>query len=240
MPQTANLAAGQKKGAAPRLRRSPKNYQAIEIYGYLSITRGGPVLADLRSSFIARGRPVVSVTSEVAASVSFQTAPPKAARPDPSQAGDSFAALLDSGTPTDTGNSGAASAAPQQSAAPRRDDAAANADNPRSRDNASADHAAGNNSDDRDAAANADTNTQAIQQSGAKSSGLKTGGAKSTEKPSSDKTSQADASTDPASAPQDTAAVTTPNADAIVIAVAIPVTIALTDTPAATPASGDA
>jgi len=182
--------------------------------------------------------------------VSFQTAPPKAARPDPSQASESFGALLDSSTPTNTGNSGATSVAPQQSASQRRaDDAAANADNSRSRDTASADQAARNNSDDRDAAArqafdanaatNADASTQAVQQSRAKSSAPKTGSAKSAEKLSSDKTSQADASTVAASATQDGAAVT-PNADAIAVAVAIPVTTALTDAPAVTPTSGDA
>ena len=79
-----------------------------------------------------------SVTSEAAASVSFQTAPPKPARPDPSQRNDNFGALVDSNAPPDTGNDRAASAAQQQSASPRRaDDAAANADNARSRDAAS-------------------------------------------------------------------------------------------------------
>ena len=67
---------------------------------------------------------MVSVTSEVAASVSFQIAPPKAARPDPLQASERFGALVDGGSSSST--SGVTSVAPQQPAPPRRaDDAGA-------------------------------------------------------------------------------------------------------------------
>ena len=44
--------------------------------------------------------PVFSVTSDLAASLSAQTAPQKPTRPDPSQSNDSFAALVDSNTAT--------------------------------------------------------------------------------------------------------------------------------------------
>ena len=55
--------------------------------------------------------PVYSVTSEPAANLSFQGAPSKAARPDPSAGNDNFGALVDSNRAADTGNDRAASAA---------------------------------------------------------------------------------------------------------------------------------
>lgn len=183
-----------------------------------------------------------SVTSEAPASVSFPTAPPKAARSDPSPGTDSFGALVDSSARSDTGNDRTASAAQQQYAPQRRaGDAAASNDNTQSRDAAPVDQSTRNNSDDRDAAArqvsdrNADANRDAVQRSQAKSRALKAGIAKSAEKPASDKTS--DSSEVPAATtPQGDPPATTSNA----VAVAIPVTIASADVPAATPASGDA
>ena len=183
-----------------------------------------------------------SVTSEAPASVSFPTAPPKAARSDPSPGTDSFGALVDSSAHSDTGNDRTASAAQQQYAPQRRaGDAAASNDNTQSRDAAPVDQSTRNNSDDRDAAArqvsdrNADANRDAVQRSQAKSRALKAGIAKSAEKPASDKTS--DSSEVPAATtPQGDPPATTSNA----VAVAIPVTIASADVPAATPASGDA
>jgi flagellar hook-length control protein FliK len=186
---------------------------------------------------------VFSVTSEAAASVSFQNAQPKPARPDPSSLNDSFGALVDSSIPTDTGNDRTASAAPQPPAPQRSpDDAAAGADNTRSQ-NASADRAAQNASDDRNAsaqqasdanaAANADAGTAAAQQSKAKSGATKDGTAKTSDKPSSDKASATDQA---ASAPQGGASVTTPNP----VAVAIPVATISTDAPATPPATGNA
>src|SRR5258708_657729 len=172
------------------------------------MARGGPVLADLSSSFIARGRPVHSVTSEAVTSVSFQTAPPKPARSDQLSGNDHFGTLIDSST--DTGNCRAASTAQQPSASQRRsDDASATAaDRARSRDATTADQAAQKNSDDRDATAkrpsdtNADSNADADphQRSTAKSSGLKAGVVKagalqSAEKTSSEQTSAADPAT---------------------------------------------
>jgi len=188
---------------------------------------------------------VVSVPFEVvAASVSFQIAPPKAARPDPLQASDRFGALVDNGTSST--NSAATPAAVQPPAPPRRgEDSAANTDHPRSRDTTSADPAARNDRDDHDAFArqacdtNADASTQADPPVQAKAGTPKDGGVKSADKPATDKTSKTDASTAAGSAPSDGTAVTTPNANASVVAVAISVTIASTDAPAVTPASGD-
>src|ERR1700733_7801395 len=65
------------------------------------------------TSFIARGCPVYGVTSDTANSVSFQTAAPKPAWPDPSQqANDSFGALVDSNIQAAAAND--PSPAPQQ------------------------------------------------------------------------------------------------------------------------------
>jgi flagellar hook-length control protein FliK len=191
---------------------------------------------------------VSSVTLDLAASVSLQTAPPKSTRPDPSQNSDSFGSLVDSNAPVDTGNDRAASAARQQSTSQRRadDDAAANADNTRSRNTASADRAAQNASDDRDASAqqasDASANTAPVQLSRTKSGDPKAGAAKSTAKSSSDTPSTAsksDSSTAPAPADpalQSGAPVAMPDPVAVALAVIVPVT----DIPAATPASGNA
>jgi hypothetical protein len=199
--------------------------------------------------------PVFSVTSEAAASLSFQAPPPRSAKPDPSQGTDSFQALIDGSAPSDTGNDWANATAQQQSASQRRgDDARATADTKRSRDAGPADQAAGNNSDDRDATArqrpDAETNanTDAVQQSGAKPNTLKVGTAKPIDKKPADLkansetasapdfSSAPDSSTVAASAQQDATSVTTPNP----VAVAIAVTIVSTDVPPATPASGNA
>ena len=192
-----------------------------------------------------------SVTSEAATSLSFQgAAPQRPARPDQSQANDSFGALVDSSVPVDTGHDRAASNAQQRSASQRRSDgAAASADNTRSR-NATADRAARNASDDRDAnaqqtsdanaaaLANTNANADAAQQSKAKSSAVNGGAAKSAAESPSDNASASDPSTDSAASAQQDApsAATPPNP----VAVALPVTIPTTDTPAAAPASGNA
>jgi flagellar hook-length control protein FliK len=199
---------------------------------------------------------VHSVTSEAATSLSFQGATPqRPARSDQSSGKDSFGALVDSSKPADTSNDRATSAAQQQSASQRRSDdtSATAADNARSRDAAAADQAARSTSDNRDATArqlsdanantNADANANAnagadaVQPSAAKSSALKAGALKSTEKSSSDKTSAADSlAVAAASAQQGGLSATTPNA----VAVVIPVAIASTDIPTATPAAGNA
>jgi len=184
---------------------------------------------------------VFSVTSEAVASATFQPTPPKSARTDPSQGGDSFGALVDSSMPVDTGNATSAVQQPQQPAPQgRAGDTAPPADNTQSRDAASADQTAKSASDGRDATAkqasdanNVTLGTGPVQGSGAKFDASKAGPVKPTGKPSSDTTAAADAS---ASAQQGGLPVTTPNP----IAVAIPVTVAPTDVPATTPASGNA
>src|ERR1700694_2198893 len=220
------------------------------------MTWGGPVLADLSSSSSARARPVHSVTSEAATSLSFQGPPPQSPpRSTQSPGNDIFGALIDSSPPADTSNDRGTSPAQPQSATQRRsDDASATAaDNARSRDATAADQAARKNSDDRDTTAkrlsdaNADTNANAnananadadaVQRSGAKFSALKAGVLESAKKSSSEQISAADSSTVPAvSAQQGGPTVTMPN----VVAVVIPVTIAPADIPAATPAAGNA
>src|SRR5207302_3221967 len=154
--------------------------------------------------------PVFSVTSEAAASLSFQAAPPRSAKADPSQGNDRFQALIDSSAPADTGNDRANAMAPQQSQH-RADGASATADTKRSRDAGPADQAAGNNSDDRDATArqrsdaDADTNanTDAVQLSGARPNTLKADTAKPIEKKSTDSkvTSETASAPDFSSAP---------------------------------------
>ena len=192
-----------------------------------------------------------SVTSEAATSLSFQgAAPQRPARPDQSQANDSFGALVDSSKPVDTGHDRAASNAQQRSASQRRSDgAAASADNTRSR-NAAAGRAARNASDDRDANAqqtsdanaaahaNTNANADAAQRSKAKSSAVNGGAAKSAAESPSDNASAFNPSTDSAASAQQDApfAATPPNP----VAVALLVTIPTTDTPAAAPASGNA
>src|SRR4051794_28249857 len=77
--------------------------------------------------------PVFSVTPDAAANLSFQVAPPRPTRPDPSQGDDSFWALVDSSTPVDSGNDRPTAAEPAASQR-RADDTAATADNRTSRD----------------------------------------------------------------------------------------------------------
>ena len=183
---------------------------------------------------------MLSVPSDTAASVTFQAPQPKPVRPDPSQQNDSFGALVDSSVP-------AASAAQQQSAPPRRaDDTAANTDNARSRDASAADQAPKNASNDRnastqqasdanaatDAAANADAT--AAERSKAKPGAAKAGAAKTNDKQSSDTIPAADSAG--SAQPGATPVMTTPNP----VAVVIPVAIAPTQVPAATPATANA
>jgi flagellar hook-length control protein FliK len=192
---------------------------------------------------------VSSFTSEAVTSASFQGAPPpRPARSDQSPGNDSFGALVDNSTAADTSNDRANSAAQEQSASRRRsDDASAAADRRQLRNAASADRAAQNDSDDRDAAvrqrsdANADANTDGVQRSRAKSGASKTEDAKSTAKSNSNDApaahAEAASAADPAAPAQpDGPAVTTPNP----VAVAIPVTVAAANVPAASPASGKA
>ena len=120
--------------------------------------------------------PVFSVTSDLAASLSVQTAPHKPARPDPPQSNDSFAALVDSNTATDAGSDSAPLPPTDRGAPPRQsDDAPAASDNRSWRD-----RTAPNNSGDRtistdrptdsNGAANSNANPDASQPSGSEAS----------------------------------------------------------------------
>src|SRR5262249_40024991 len=74
----------------------------IEKNTYFLKREAGPLLATLPfAKFTAKGRPVVSVTSDVTASANYHAAPPKPALPDPSQLSSSFAAMVDSNLPND-------------------------------------------------------------------------------------------------------------------------------------------
>src|SRR5438477_2258719 len=117
---------------------SPANSQAIEITYFSQRNGAGPVLADGRSVHRER-RPVVSVTSEIASNLSFQSSQ-RVAKSDAPPANDSFASLVDSNNAAaDNNNRAGDSAAPasNNSSAPRRpDDTAAKAGG--ARDNSAA------------------------------------------------------------------------------------------------------
>jgi flagellar hook-length control protein FliK len=201
---------------------------------------------------------VVSVTSEVSANASFQSAAARSARPDsdPPAGNDSFAALVDSNTAA-SHNDRAQDAAPS----PRRSDDAQPASDNRSRDSAAAsdkaDKTARNDSNNRDAAAKVrdDTtrddktrdNGKVDTNADAETKSAKTGRAKSksdapkSEKATSDEATQAspgDASpaTDQTELAQDGTAVMTADA----IAVAIPAAAAPATTAPAAPATDKA
>ena len=181
-----------------------------------------------------------SVTSEAAASVSFQTAQLKPGRPEQSRQNDSFGALVDSSIPAEAASDVVASTARQSSAPERRaNNADASADKTRS-GQASTDRTTNNASDDREAtaresyvrdAANDEVNSAALQRPRSKSAGSKGSTTKSTEGPSSDATSATD---NGAAAQQDGAPVAIPNA----VAVAIAVAIIATDMPGAGASAG--
>jgi flagellar hook-length control protein FliK len=205
---------------------------------------------------------VVSVTSEVSANTSFQNATARSARLDsePPARNDSFATLVDSNTAASNNDNRTQDSAP----APRRSDDAQAASDNRSRDNAAAsDKAARNDSNDRNAAANArsdkarndktrddnkvdaqadtdaktDTDTKAAttRRAKSKSDATKSDGAKSNE---ATQASSGDASpvTDQTGTAQDGTAVVTADA----IAVAIPVAATPAAATSATPATDKA
>ncbi len=184
-----------------------------------------------------------SVTSETAASLSFQAPPPRSAKPDPSQGNDRFQALIDSTAAADTADDRANAAAQQQPVSQRRaDDAPATADTKRSRDAGPADQAGRNNSEDRDATSRQSSDCADSQRQHRRGSAvrrrnqatLKADTAKPIEKKSTDPKVTSDTASAPdfSSAPdssscccglsqRDAASVTTPNPIAAAIAVAI-------------------
>jgi flagellar hook-length control protein FliK len=197
---------------------------------------------------------VVSVTSEVSANASFQSAAARSARPDsePSAGNDSFATLVDSNTAASRNDNRTQDPAPT----PRRSDDSQTASNNRSRDNAAAsdraDKAARNDSNDRDAAAkagdgkarddskvdsNADADTKAAttRRGKSKADAAKSDNAKSDEatQASSGDTSPA---TDQTGTAQDGTAVVTADA----VAAAIPAVAAPAAAASTTPATDKA
>jgi flagellar hook-length control protein FliK len=195
--------------------------------------------------FIARV-PVVSVTSEVSASLSFQAASARSSRPDssPSAGNDSFAALVDINTAGASSDNRPQDTSSAQGAPPRRaDDPPPTADT-RSRDNSAPDKTARNDADGRDTttgqrddadADNADTARRTESKSAASKSDdkkLTSDDTKSTSKSSSEDNASANKQAEPK---QDGAIATTANA----VAVAISAAAALADVPAATTPGSD-
>ena len=189
-----------------------------------------------------------SVSSEAPTNLSFQAAPQRSARSDQSSGADSFEALVDSNTATDTGNASAAPPAQAQSVPQRRtDDLPATADNTPASDAAVANQQAstpsanpnatgrqapdantGRSADGNIAASNTDANAA---NSKVNLSDSKTGATKTSAKSSSDSKS----APDPATSAQQGGSSVTP----IAVAIAIPGTI-VPEVPPATPESGTA
>ena len=195
---------------------------------------------------------MVSVTSEVSANASFQSAAARSARPDaePSAGNDSFGALVHSNTAASRNDNRAPDPAP----APRRaDDKQATSDN-RSRDNAAAsdkaDKAARNDSNDRDGAAKArdgkarddgkvDTNADSDTKAAATRRGKSKSDAQKSDSAKSDETTQAgdtSPATDQSGTAQDATAVVTADA----VAAAIPAATAPAATASTAPATDKA
>jgi flagellar hook-length control protein FliK len=166
---------------------------------------------------------VFSVTSDVAASASYSSAPAKPVGRDPSQAGDSFAALVDSNIQPDPPSAPSQSPEPPPSQRPSRD----NAPDRSPRDTSAVNDPApqrdapptrsGRTGDNN--ATSSDGKTDASRPSGGKSAS-KTDDGKSTDKISGDKASSDDASaTDAGTAAQQNA---TPLTGLNVVATVIP------------------
>ena len=180
---------------------------------------------------------VVSVTSDVTVSTSYQAAPPKPARSDSSQGSDSFGALVDSSLPP---SPPPPPSAPAQ-AAPQRP---STTDRPPPRD-AGPDQSASNNrtdpggqagpSDPPAASNSPGTTADASSRSDSKAGDAKSGDGKTGETKSSDKSAKDSASGDASAT--DATTVAQPNLSALTIqdpvAVVIPVTIAPADAPPA-------
>jgi flagellar hook-length control protein FliK len=237
-------------------RRSPHHgrtvTQAFEILTFYFIGSAGPVLADLRTQFhCERPALVFSVTSDLAASLSVQTAPQRPARPDPSQSSESFGALVDSNTAVDVGSDPAPLPAPDRPAPQRlADDVSANTDNRPSRNAAPSDQAApqkgsgdGGASTDpapgSKSAADSNGKAEASQPPGSMASSKSVGKSGTTQaqtsKAASKDSSDGASSPDPSAANQQDGAIAVTTA----IAVAIPVTVAPADAGVAAPASAN-
>jgi len=197
------------------------------------------LLTNVVSSFWKR-LTVVRVMSDVTASTSYQAAPQKPARFDPSQGFDSFGSLVDSSIPPSPPPSAPAQAAPQQPSdrattdrsAPR--DAAPDRSAPSNRTDPSGQ---AGQSDSAAAAASNPSDTQAdkASRSDGKAGDGKSGDGKAGATKSSDKSAKDSASGDASAT--DATNVAQPNLPVLTIqdpvATAIPVTIAPADAPTA-------
>jgi flagellar hook-length control protein FliK len=177
---------------------------------------------------------VLSVTSETAASGSFQAPQPKPGRPDQAQQTEGFAALVDSSVSAQAGSDGPASYAQQPPAPERRARAPANADHAGGRD-ASPERSARRSIDDqepsaraKDAGQGAKDDLAPVQRPRPRSATSEDSTAN--EKPSADATSATEAEPLPQQEEQ------APAASAV--AVAISVGLIATDPPSASAPSG--
>jgi len=225
---------GDRPGGAARTQHVNKILKYIDISIRPGMARS---LLIVRPSHRERP-PVVSVTSEVATSLSFQSAPQRLAKTDPSEASAGFGALVDSNTAA-ANNNNTAAANQTQTPAPRRADNPSTAqNNTQPSDAATANQAANDSNNPNTASGQAsDANNapnaggaNAGQPSKASADAPKGGTAKSSDKqPSSDDSS----ATDPNLVAQQGGAAVVPNA----ISVVIPVVLIPTNVPSTPPAS---
>ena len=135
---------------------------------------------------------MLSVTSDVSASATYQNAPPKPALPDPAQLASSFSDLVDSNLPADPAST--LPPAPEPPPAPRVASNAAAPDNTTPRNSQASDQPpssqSGSSSNSAPPAASDTTNTNAVATTNAPAtSSVKSGMAKTPDGKSTDKTS---------------------------------------------------
>jgi flagellar hook-length control protein FliK len=179
---------------------------------------------------------VLSVTSDLAVSASYPIAPPKPALPDPSQATNSFSALVDRNVSDDSTNAPEPQAPQRTSAAdapPTRDAPSSNANSP-----AQATRSGASNDSPADSGQPPPTSPAGGKSGGTPASNAKSATAKPSDSKSSDKTSGDSTPTADATDATDADATTTPVTAVIAVATAIPVVPqAATANAAPTPAS---
>jgi flagellar hook-length control protein FliK len=225
------LPPGRKGGRFGPSLAYPTFRQAIEIIVYFLEDRVARSLLTAYRKFIERP-PVVSVTLEPAASVSFQGAPARPARSEQPPASDNFASLIDSNAAAANSSSRAGEPSPPPSntqPVPRRADDATAAEPARPRDNSPPDQPANNDAPGRDSAPAG----QAITDKGAKPEAAKESKSKSQPANADDLKSMAkpDSGEAPAADSTDTKQDLPSAAIADAVAVAIPVTIPLAAAP---------
>jgi flagellar hook-length control protein FliK len=237
VPQNGKSCRWAEKAAASAPSKiTESRHKILKYIDILYLTRDGPVLADTGLEFHRERPHVVSVTSEVSASLSFQ-ATQRPSRNDPSQASDSFGALVDSNAAAASnaaGNNGttsspqAPSAAPTQNGAPSSS-SGTSATNPAGNDDSNDSNAESGPASNANTTANAGVDAATVQQPNANTGATKAGTAKTTDKTSSDDSS----ATDPTlTAQQGALLATLPNTATIVAPV-----IVASSVPAASPAT---